>query len=77
MGRTPTVQDPEHALAQLSGSSQVLVLCHGNICRSPLAERLFRTRLRDRGIGRLGAAVRLSRSGRSRTVPLQSRRARL
>ncbi len=50
MRTAPRVQDPDHALTQLSDSSQILVLCHGNICRSPLAERLFRTRLRDRGI---------------------------
>lgn len=49
IGHVPTLQDPEHALARLSPGSQILVLCHGNICRSPLAERLFRTRFEERG----------------------------
>ena len=30
---------------------KVLFVCHGNICRSPMAEAVFRHMLEERGLG--------------------------
>ncbi|HET6431601.1 low molecular weight protein-tyrosine-phosphatase [Dyella sp.] len=43
----------EKDVADRAGGSmfqQVLIICVGNVCRSPIAEFLLRERLRDRGI---------------------------
>lgn len=40
--RSPRQLDPETALASLPERPHVLFLCHGNICRSPMAERYAR-----------------------------------
>lgn len=49
LGRSARIGDPHDALDRIDPSSQLLVLCHGNICRSPVAERLLSRRLRERG----------------------------
>jgi protein-tyrosine-phosphatase len=41
----PRPLDPERALDALPRDPNVLVLCAGNICRSPFAERVLRDRL--------------------------------
>jgi len=43
-------RNPGHALARLPPDPTVLVLCYGNICRSPLAERYLANRLAERGV---------------------------
>ena len=40
-----------------SGSFSILVVCLGNLCRSPLAERLLRRRLDERSDGGLMASA--------------------
>jgi protein-tyrosine phosphatase len=45
----------------------ILFVCTGNICRSPLAERLMRTRLAERGWGR---SVRVASAGTGTTPDL-------
>ena len=35
----------------------VVFVCTGNICRSPVAESVFRARLAEAGLGHLGALV--------------------
>jgi len=40
--------------------SHLVFVCSGNICRSPMAELVFRARLEDAG---LGDAVRVSSAG--------------
>lgn len=50
LARSPHLLDAERAMARLPNSPRVLVLCLGNICRSPMAERYLRARLNDRGI---------------------------
>lgn len=41
----PRPLDPDRALKDVSREPNVLVLCAGNICRSPFAERYLRDRL--------------------------------
>jgi len=40
----------ERAVATLTGADQVLFLCWGNVCRSPMAARYCESRLADRGV---------------------------
>ncbi len=47
----PRAVDAERALADLPPDPHVLVLCFGNICRSPMAERYLRRAVDERGIG--------------------------
>jgi len=47
-GSNPAV-DPTRTLDALRQADRVLFLCHGNICRSPLAERYLRRRLEATG----------------------------
>lgn len=42
--------DGERALRRVRRADAILVLCWGNVCRSPFAERYLRGRLRERGI---------------------------
>lgn len=42
--------DGDRAARALASASDVVVLCAGNICRSPMAERYLRRRLRERGV---------------------------
>jgi protein-tyrosine-phosphatase len=42
--------DPFGAVGPSAGVSRVLVVCTGNICRSPVAERLLALRLREAGV---------------------------
>ncbi|WP_235010771.1 arsenate reductase/protein-tyrosine-phosphatase family protein [Halobellus limi] len=44
------------AVQQLRSSQEVLFLCHGNICRSPFAERYARKELSSRGINTLNVS---------------------
>ncbi|WP_336023122.1 hypothetical protein [Halobellus salinisoli] len=55
---TPTARRRRRraALDRLSEAESVLFLCHGNVCRSPFAERLLRHRLVDRGLAPLEVA---------------------
>lgn len=48
----------------------VLVVCLGNVCRSPLAERVLRQRF-DRLLGREGETVRVSSAGAAALVGRQ------
>jgi protein-tyrosine phosphatase len=48
--------DPADALRDVPAEPTLLFLCYGNICRSPMAERYARRRLREQG--RSGASVR-------------------
>lgn len=41
---------PGRAVADLPGAPHVLVLCLGNICRSPMVERYLRRRTREAGL---------------------------
>lgn len=41
--------DVEEAMESLDDAPRILVLCAGNICRSPMAERYLRTRLEEAG----------------------------
>lgn len=41
--------DPSQALTSLPADPTVSFLCHGNVCRSPLAERYVRACLNERG----------------------------
>ena len=43
-------------IRRMTAVRSVLVLCHGNICRSPYAERALRTRLARAGLGSVGVA---------------------
>lgn len=42
--------DPFRAVGSAGTVSRILVVCTGNICRSPVAERLLAQRLRETGI---------------------------
>jgi protein-tyrosine phosphatase len=42
------------ALRRLSPPASILLLCHGNICRSPYAEAVLRGRLADLGLADIG-----------------------
>ena len=48
-------------------SVDILILCTGNICRSPMAEALLRDRLRDRGIDASVSSAGLSFDDRPAT----------
>jgi protein-tyrosine phosphatase len=44
--------DREDAPLSAPGVTRVLMVCSGNICRSPTAEAVLRTKLRQAGLGR-------------------------
>lgn len=46
----PAALDRSRPLQGLTESSSVLMLCLGNICRSPMAERYLERRLEERGL---------------------------
>lgn len=50
MSPTARVLCPDRAVAGLPEAPHVLVLCLGNICRSPMAERYLRYRTREAGL---------------------------
>lgn len=50
LARSPRPLDPERAITDLPDTPRILVLCLGNICRSPMAERYLRAGARERGI---------------------------
>lgn len=56
-------RDAGAAAAALSPDAAILVLCYGNVCRSPFAARYLRTRLAARGID----GVRVASAGFHRT----------
>lgn len=47
---SPQSLEVGRAVRQLPDSPNVLILCHGNICRSSMAERYLRARLDERGV---------------------------
>lgn len=53
-----------HYLPRTSGqpAATIIVVCTGNMCRSPMAERLLRTML-DEALGESAAAVRVASAG--------------
>lgn len=62
----PRPLDTSRAVRSLSTDPTVLFLCHGNICRSPLAERYARKYLEDRDVDRftVDSAGFIEREGR-------------
>ncbi|KDS92050.1 protein tyrosine phosphatase [Halorubrum saccharovorum] len=55
LAREPTVLDASLPDGAVSDDPNVLFLCYGNICRSPLAERYLESVAEDRGIDGLSA----------------------
>jgi protein-tyrosine phosphatase len=55
--------DPGLALDRVPADPDVLFLCHGNVCRSPLAERRARQRAPE-GVGSFDSAGFVSQTGR-------------
>ena len=55
LARSPSALDASPPDAAESDDLNVLFLCYGNICRSPLAERYLESVADDRGIGGLSA----------------------
>ncbi|WP_128905850.1 low molecular weight protein-tyrosine-phosphatase [Halorubrum amylolyticum] len=50
LARSPSVLDASLPIGTASPNPNVLFLCYGNICRSPLAERYLESTAADRGI---------------------------
>lgn len=61
---SPRALDPERALEGVPETPRVLFLCHGNVCRSPLAERYAR-RCADPGLARFDSAGFVPTDGRT------------
>jgi len=61
---SPRALDPEQALAELPEQPRVLFLCHGNVCRSPMAERYAR-KCDETGVARFDSAGFLPGDGRT------------
>lgn len=66
---SPRALDPDAALSGLPETPRVLFLCHGNICRSPLAERYARE-CDEAGAARFDSAGFVREDGR--TSPSQA-----
>lgn len=55
LARSPSVLDASLPSGAASATPNVLFLCYGNICRSPLAERYLESVAADRGLDGLSA----------------------
>lgn len=66
---SPRALDPAAALSDLPATPRVLFLCHGNVCRSPLAERYAR-KCDETGAARYDSAGFVAEDGR--TSPTQA-----
>ena len=59
-GRAAPVSDVAGRAAPVSESLHITFICSGNICRSPMAEKMFAHQIRERG---LSDAVRVTSAG--------------
>lgn len=69
LGRSQSVLDASPPDGSVSGDANVLFLCYGNICRSPLAERYLEAIADERGIDGLSADSAGLRTTAGRTSP--------
>ena len=67
--RSQSVLDASPPDGSVSGDANVLFLCYGNICRSPLAERYLEAIADERGIDGLSADSAGLRTTAGRTSP--------
>ncbi len=64
LGRSPSVLDPSLPAGAVAAEPNVLFLCYGNICRSPLAERYLESAAQTEGLAVDSAGLRTT-AGRS------------
>lgn len=69
LARSPSVLDASPPDGTASTDPNVLFLCYGNICRSPLAERYFEAVAEERGIDGISADSAGLRTTAGRTSP--------